>query len=410
MNYILVSVTEKENKVAIVENDRLVEFYIDKKDKEKIVGNIYRGRIVNVLPGMEAAFVDIGIDKNAYLYIKDALPREMMREKKDVTISDVAKVGQEIIVQVVKEAFGNKGPKVTTHITLPGRFVVFTPYSSCIGMSRRITDKNEIDRLKNIVDEIQNEDMGMIVRTAAAGVDNESIQEDFNMLVEMYKKIEREKNFSPCPKLIYKELDLVEQIVRDVFTDRIDKLVVDDEECYEGIISLLKLTSSKLVDKVFLTHKDIFSSFNIAKDIKSAIERVVPLKSGGYIAIDETEALTSIDVNTGKYIGYINLEDTVVKTNIEAAEEIARQLRLRDIGGIIIIDFIDMVRKEDIELVLEKLDEFLKKDRTKTNIIDITKLGLVELTRKKTRNRLASKILKNCPYCEGKGKILIDEC
>lgn len=410
MNSILVNVTEKENRVAIVENERLVEFYIDKKDKEKIVGNIYRGRIVNVLPGMEAAFVDIGIDKNAYLYIKDALPREMMREKSDVTISDVAKVGQEIIVQVVKEPFGNKGPKVTTHITLPGRFVVFTPYSSYIGMSRRITDRDEIDRLKNIVDEIQHEDMGVIVRTAAAGVDKESIQEDLNMLVEMYKKIEREKNFKPCPKLIYEELDLVEQIVRDVFTDRIDKLVVDDEECYESIISLLKFKSSKLIDKVLLTHKDIFSSFNITKDIKSAVERVVPLKSGGYIAIDETEALTSIDVNTGKYIGCTNLEDTVVKTNIEAAEEIARQLRLRDIGGIIIIDFIDMGRKEDIKLVLEKLDNFLKKDRTKTNIIDITKLGLVELTRKKTRNRLTSKMLKNCPYCEGKGKILIDEC
>ncbi|CCQ92616.1 Ribonuclease, Rne/Rng family [[Clostridium] ultunense Esp] len=407
MNYIFIDSKDDIEIIGLVEDNSLVEIYIDEKDCRKQAGNIYRGRVVNVLPGMEAAFIDIGEGRNAYLYVKNALPKDMINNNGKINIEDIVKNGEEIIVQVLKEASESKGAKVTTHITLPGRFVVLTPFSSKINTSRKINHDEEIERLKQIGKDMQKDNMGLIFRTKAFGVEKELLIDEYNMLINIFKKIKREKNFLPCPKLIYKEMDLSHQIIRDVFSYKIHRIVLNDREKYDSLLSFQEIMFPRLEEKIFFDKDfNVFSQENIMKEIQTALERKVALKSGGYIVIDETEALTAIDVNTGKFTGSKSLEDTVVKTNLEAVEEISKQIRLRDIGGIIIIDFIDMKENKDISLVLNKLQEALSSDRNKANIIDITKLGLVELTRKKVRNSLSSRFVKKCPDCNGRGKIL----
>ena len=407
MNYIFIDLKGGIEKAGIVENDKLVEFYMDYENENKLVGNIYRGRVVNVLPGMEAAFVDIGEDKNAYLCVKDALPKDMEYVKDETKINRLVKTGQEIIVQVLKEGSDTKGAKVTTHITLPGRFIVLTPFSNKISVSRKIHDNDEISRLKKIGEKMIVEDMGVIFRANSKEISEELLIDEYNSLIEIFKRIERERNFLPCPKLIYKEMDLSHKIIRDSFSSKIDRIIVNNEEKYKSLLNFEKMLFPGIKEKLIYDKDfDIKYEDNIVKGLKMALERKVNLKSGGYIVIDETEALTAIDVNTGKFIGSKNLEDTVVKTNLEACEEIARQIRLRDITGIIIIDFIDMKDNKDITEVLGKLDECLSTDRNKANIVDITKLGLVELTRRKIRNSLSSNFINDCSACNGKGKIL----
>lgn len=407
MRYIFVDSLEEYLKVGIVEDDRLIEFHIEEKSKGYLAGNIYRGRVVNVLPGMEAAFVDIGESKNAYLYVKDALPKEFLYEKKKYRISEVVKSGEEIIVQVSKEPVGSKGPKVTTHVELPGRYLVFTPFSNRINISRKIQDIDEIQRLKEIGEEITRDGMGVIFRTAAGEIDKEKLKEEYDILYNIYGRIQKEKNFLPCPKLLYREPSLEYQIIRDSLKDDTEKVVINAKKTYDNLLLMednypFKFSHKLQLDTNFsVTHNKILQA-----DIKLALQRKVPLKSGGYIVIDETEALTAIDVNTGKFVGSLSLKDTVLKTNMEAAEEIARQIRLRDIGGIIIIDFIDMKNKEHIAIVLSHLKKYLSKDKIKTNIIDITKLGLVELTRKKIRRSLSSDLYEKCSKCDGKGYII----
>lgn len=406
MSYIFIDSLDGVNRVGIVEDKRLIEFHLEEQDR-KIVGNIYRGRVSNVLQGMEAAFVDIGEPKNAYLYVKEALPRELLYNGKRYKISEVIKSGQEVIVQVVKEPSGNKGAKVTTHIEIPGRYLVFTPFSNKINISRKIKDSVEIEKLKNIGKSIMKNDMGVIFRTASEGTEESLLKEEYDILYNIYAKIEKERNFLPCPKLIYKEPSLGYQIIRDSYNDTTEKIIVNSKEVYNNLILTEELYPFKFSDKIELnTNFSIAYDTGIQLDLKMALQRMVPLKSGGYIVIDETEALTAIDVNTGKFVGTSSLGETVVKTNIEAAEEIARQIRLRDIGGIIIVDFIDMKNKDDISTVLSIFKKHLKKDKIKTNIIDITKLGLVELTRKKIRRSLSSDFYKKCPTCEGRGNIM----
>ncbi len=411
MNYIFIDIKDGIEKVGIVENDRLVEFYLGDENKSQLVGNIYRGRVKNVLQGMEAAFVDIGDNKNAYLDLKSAISHEL-KSKKDLNIRDVVKVGQEIIVQVIKEPTETKGAKVTTNITLPGRFIVITPYSDKISISKKIQDEEEINRLKAIGDKIIEDKIGMIFRTNSQGVSETILEKEYSDLVDLFRKIEKEKNFLPCPKLIYKEMDLSEKVIRDSYNEKMDRIIVNDKEKYNRLIELEDIFFPGIKGKLFYDEDfDINYQECIINGLKSALDRKVPLKSGGYIVIDETEALTVIDVNTGKFIGNINLEDTVVKTNLEAAEEIARQIRLRNLTGIILIDFIDMKDHKDIELIIEKLEEYLSQDKNKANIVDITKLGLVELTRKKTRNSLSNNFTEICPTCKGKGKLykLVDK-
>ncbi len=415
MRRIIVDIGFKENRVALLNENDLVELYIEKEDNRKISGNVYKGRVINVLPGMEAAFVDIGLEKNAFLYVKDAIPRDTLLDNsidlKKISIKDVVKVGQEIIVQVVKEPYGTKGARITTHITLPGRHLVLMPYTNYVGVSRRITSEIERERLKTLAEEIKPENVGVILRTAAEGKEAEDLRTDIKFLLKLYSKIDRERNLGFAPRTIYRDLDLVHRTVRDLFTSAYEELLVNDWDTYNSLLELVELISPHLLNRVkfFNDSHDIFSYYGIESKVNSALDKKVWLKSGGYIVIDETEALTSIDVNTGKYVGKVNLEDTVLKTNIEAAEEIAKQLRLRNIGGIIIIDFIDMNIPDDEKLVLKTLEKELLKDRTKATVLGITQLGLVEMTRKKVRSRLSSKLLKTCPCCEGRGKIYSED-
>ncbi len=404
---------EEETKVAVLEDDVVVEVYIERSLAQKLVGNIFKGRVENVLPGMQAAFVDIGLEKNAFLYVEDALPpRTWNGNGRDfpTNISSLLKRGQEIIVQVVKAPLGSKGPRVTTHVTLPGRYLVLMPTMEYIGVSRRIGSEKERERLKTLAGRVKPEKMGLIVRTVAEGVEEGDLQQDVNILTQLWKKILSRAKNSSAPSLIHRDLELSQRILRDLFTEDFDRLIVDSRFEYEKIMDILEIISPRLRPKVILEMRNnIFKDYGIDQEIEKALKRKVWLRSGGYIVIDQTEALTAVDVNTGKFVGTTDLEDTVLKTNLEAAVEIARQIRLRNIGGIIIVDFIDMQREENRRRVLEALEAELKKDKTKTNILGITQLGLLELTRKKVRPSLAEVLQKPCPYCEGRGKVLSEE-
>ncbi|SDK57763.1 Rne/Rng family ribonuclease [Natronincola ferrireducens] len=414
MNEIIVDKGINETRLALLENKELVEIYIERKNNKRIVGNIYKGRVTNVLPGMQAAFVDIGLEKNSFLYVKDAIPQAYDDENekyRNVSIRDIVKEGQEIIVQVIKEPIGSKGARVTTHITLPGRCLVLMPYTDYLGVSRRITEEEERDRLRKEVEEIKPQNMGVIVRTVAAGKSKDTFQDDIKFLLKLWQKIEKEKKLGFAPRMIYTDFDLVDRTIRDIFNKDIDQFVVNDEEEYRNALDLIDLISPSLKNRIKLYKDDmeIFQTYNIETQLKNGIARKIWLKSGGYIVIDSTEALTVIDVNTGKYVGTTDLENTVYNTNIEAAKEIGKQLRLRDIGGIIIVDFIDMTNQDYIQQVLDVLQQALNKDRTKTKVLGITSLGLVEITRKKVRQKLESLLQKKCPYCEGTGRVFNED-
>lgn len=410
---IIVNVGEEETRVAVLENKILVEIHIERALNQRLVGNIFKGRVQNVLPGMQAAFVDIGLEKNAFLYVEDAYGNkhdEYVSSEYGVNINDVVKPGQDIIVQIVKEPIGTKGARITTQITLPGRYLVLMPTVDYVGVSRRIEDEKERDRLRALSNVIKPEGMGIIARTVAEGVHEEELQQDINLLTRLWKKILNRSAHGPAPNLLHRDLELVQRILRDVFTEDVDRLIVDSRYEYEKIYEVLDIIEPSLKNKVFLDEtENIFENLGIEQELEKALKRKVWLKCGGYLVINIAEAFTAIDVNTGKYVGSTNLEDTVLKTNQDAAEEIARQLRLRNLGGIIIIDFIDMVEDEHRKQVLKKLEEEIKKDKTKTNILGITQLGLVEMTRKKVRPSLSEVMQKACPYCEGRGKVLSEE-
>lgn len=406
MNYIFIDSVDGVNKVGIVEDNRLVEYYTGEENKEKLVGNIYRARIETVLQGMEAAFVDIGEGKNAYLNVKDALNREQIYSKREYKINEVVKGGQEIIVQVIKESQGTKGPKVTARISIPGRYLVLTPFSNKINVSRKIVGFKPVSRLKILGEKIVRDNMGVIFRTMAEDVDEKLLIDEYNQLWDIYDRIQRERNFLPCPKLLYRELDLVYQIVRDSFNDKNHRIIVNNKDIYEKLLLLEDYFSYSIGEKITLD-KDFYieEDTNLVRDLKEAMDRRVTLKSGGYIVIDETEALTAIDVNTGKFVGDYSLEGTILLTNVEAAEEILRQIRLRDIGGIIIVDFIDMRNEKDISELLSVLNKNLNKDRNKPNVAGMTRLGLVEITRKRTRPTLELRTSVVCPTCKGSGRV-----
>ncbi|MGB4327085.1 MAG: Rne/Rng family ribonuclease [Bacillota bacterium] len=417
---ILVNVNTDETRVALVEDGSVVEFYLERPTSQKIVGNIYLGKVINVLPGMQAAFVDIGEEKNAFLYVDDAsLPPEMQEEKESKpkgksrkTIKELVKPGQSIMVQVTKEAIGTKGSRVTQHITLPGRYVVLMPAVNYVGVSKRIEDEEERQRLREIAKEIKPEDMGLIIRTVAENKSKEEIERDLRFGIKLWEKIQSDAKSKRAPALIHEDLDLVARMVRDELTEETSRMIVDDGPTYTRILNLLDAVSPEMKDRViYYRDKDtpLFSLYHVDSAIEQALDRQVRLNSGGYIVIDKTEALTVIDVNTGRYVGGKNLSDTVLKTNLEACKEIARQLRLRDIGGIIVIDFIDMDNPDHQEMVLKELEEHLKKDHTKTVVVGLTGLGLVEMTRKKARQSLDAVMTKTCPYCGGKGTVMSEE-
>jgi ribonuclease G len=409
---ILISIDEMENRIAVFEDGKLMEIMVGREEHH--TGSIYKGKVANVLPGMQAAFIDIGMDKNAFICIDDIvdkLQEEEVEDVRNISIRDILKVGQETMVQIIKEAIGTKGARVTTHITLPGRFLVLVPTAGYVGVSRKIESEEERERLKNLVEKIKPRNQGVIIRTAAEGKNVEEIERDLDFLAKLWDKIQETASQKKAPALIHSELTLVYKTIRDVFTQEVDRLIIDSPMDYEKILELVDLIAPHLKDRINLYTEKIplFAAYGIEAEVDKALRRKVWLESGGYLIIDKSEALTTIDVNTGKYIGRTSLADTILRTNLEAVEEIARQIRLRDIGGIIILDFIDMERAEDRQNVLRSLQEAFKRDRTKTHIIGMTELGLIQITRKRVNKDLDELLRTQCPYCGGKGRVLSDE-
>ena len=426
---IFISVDCDEIRVAIMENHSLMEFLVEPVGSRKILGNIFKGRIKAVLPGMQAAFVDIGIGKNAFLPFSDVCGDyldigEMFMDETVIDenlklvgngsgrrnyVEDLIQKDQEILVQVIKEPMGSKGARITTQISLPGRFVVLLPWTSHIGVSKKIEDREERARLKSIAREFDlPPNVGVIVRTAAEGRSDREILDDIAFLIKQWKKTESRAKKIKAPSVASKELNLPLSLVRDVFSSDVDLLVIDSPHEYDQILKYLKSTAPDLRGRVKLYEKEIplFEQYRIEEEIERSLRRRVWLKRGGYIVIDIAEALTAIDVNTGKYIGRDDQETTILEVNLEAAHEIARQLRLRDIGGIIVIDFIDMINAANWEKVFRCLEESLERDRLKTKTLNVSEIGLVEMTRKKVRPTLWERYTETCPTCDGTGRVL----
>ena len=409
---ILVNSDNRATRVAILENNKLVELYIERPLEQRIVGNLYKGSVANVLPGMQAAFVDIGLEKNAFLYVDDVYTDDDDKPHPPRTnIDKLLKVGEEIIVQVIKEPFGSKGARATGQVTIPGRYLVLVPGADYVGISRRIDSQVEKERLRRIAGKLRPPEMGLIVRTVAEGAKERALAQDLQFLMQLWHLVLARFQQKTAPALLYQDLALTCRIARDLFVEDFNSFLVDNEHEYEKVCEILDCFSPqpqpKLKRKVKHYREDepIFERYGVEKELERALQRQVWLKSGGYLVFDEAEALTVVDVNTGRYIGKRNLAQTILKTNLEAAEEIARQIRLRDIGGIIIIDFIDMAVEQHRRKVLAKLNESIKHDRTKTYVLGLTSLGLVEMTRKKVRQDLAEVLQQHCPYCGGSGRV-----
>ena len=399
-----------ETCLALIEDGALAELYFESKGHEKLTGNIYIGRVENVLPGMNAAFVDIGLDKNAFLYagdiqIGDALLAEQLRGAR---IERLVHSGQTVMVQVVKEPGGSKGPRLSCHITLAGRLAVLLPTVRYVGVSRRIHDEAERERLRAIAEGMAKDfGCGVIVRTAAEGAGADDLRADFEALSRLWENVERRGRHTAAPALLHRDASLVDCAVRDMLCEDVESVRTDDEGLFHALQETAQALTPAFAGRVVFdrAQSPLFDRFCVWKQAESAFRRHVWLKSGGYLVFDYTEALTVVDVNTGKYVGKRSLSETVFALNCEAAREIARQLRLRDVGGIIIVDFIDMDRHEQREALLDVLRECLRKDRTRTNLVGITGLGLVELTRKKVRQPLCKQKFHACAACQGSGLV-----
>ena len=407
---LLVNYEPHESRLAILEAGQLVEFYVEHDDEDQSAGNIYKGKVENVLPGMRAAFVNLGLEKNGFLYVDDAHAEER-DHKKSRPIQEVLKVGQEIVVQIVKEAIGNKGARVTTNLSLPGRYLVLTPYAETIGVSRRIDSERERERLRSIAEKIRPKGMGLIVRTVAEGASQKALIRDLTYLRRMWARIKHKARVMQAPALLHREASLIARTIRDHLDESVDRFVIDDEQAFYRAQEIAETISPTLRHRIEWDQGTIplFELRGIEAELDRALRRRVWLKCGGYLVIDETEALTVIDVNTGKNVGSTDLSDTVLATNKEAAVEIARQLRLRDISGIIITDFIDMENEEDQAEVLKTLQRALRHDRTRVTVLGLTRLGLLEMTRKKVRESLLNQLTRVCPQCDGRGHVLSEE-
>lgn len=404
----LISHDMHETRVAIVEDRRLVELYVE-RPKRSVVGNVYLGKVRDVLPGMQAAFVDIGLEKNAFLYVDEVVAPEGVSDAPRRDIQSLLKPGQQLMVQVLKDPMGTKGARVTTEITLPGRFLVLMPYSPFVAASKKLPD-DERARLLSVVEPMVPEGVGVIVRTAASGASESDLRGDIEFLDRLWRRVQAQSREGLAPEIVYTEMDLALRLVRDAFGESFRRLVIDDKRVYEKVVSFLRRSAPRLVKRVQLYRErtPLFDSYDLQPDIDSAVLRNVPLPSGGHITIDLAEALTAIDVNTGSYVGRKSLEDTALRTNLEAAAEVARQIRLRDIGGIIVIDFIDMEDPRNRQQVLARLQEALDADRTKTRVSEMSRLGLVEMTRKNVTDGLYETLTERCPHCNGEGRVISD--
>jgi ribonuclease G len=407
--------------VALLENAQLTELFIERTVERHLVGNIYKGTVKSVVPGIEAAFVDVGQGKNGFLYVSDVTdvledcdideaddgedyrPRSKRRRK--LRIEDMLKRGQEVMVQVVKEPMGTKGMRLTNYISLPGRYLVLMPTVNHVGVSRKIEDEKERDRLRKIAIELRPPGLGIIVRTLGEGKGKEEIAADIKYLAGLWHKVVRRRDSMPAPSQLHQDLGQIARVVRDVLNDDIDRFIIDSKPDYDTVLNLLDNLAPQLKASVQLYRASVplFEKYDLEAQIEKALRKKVWLPSGGSIIIDQAEALTTIDVNTGKFTGKRKLEDTVFKTNMEAAREIARQVRLRDIGGIIVVDSIDMEKTSNQQKLLKEFEDAFKADRSKTYILGMTELGLVQMTRKRVKLSLTPSLCEPCPYCGGTG-------
>ena len=412
---LLVSADVGEQRVAVLEDGRVAEVYLERPERRSIAGNVYKGVVDNVLPGMEAAFVEIGLEKNGFLYVDEIVVPELEGRRHGKKIQDLISRGQEILVQAVKDPMKSKGARLTTEISLPGRFVVYVPSGEGLGVSRRLDDDERV-RLRDIVRALEVKKGGVIVRTAAEGASADDIERDLVFLQRLWKEIEGRAKVAKAPALLYQEAELPLRVVRDLFTDDFERLIVDDERTQKRIVGYLKKTSPHMAERV-VRHREkapLMDAYGVDAEIRSTLSRRVDLPSGGYLVFDYAEAFTVIDVNTGRFVGSRGkgaagrLEDTITKNNLEAVKEVVRQLRLRDIGGIIVIDFIDMANPKNRATVEEALKNELERDRTKTYVVEISPLGLVEMTRQNVTDGPREILTRKCPVCDGDGVVVSD--
>ena len=430
---ILITGGRRETRVAILEDDRLVELLVDRPDVRRTVGNIYRGKVEAVLPGIQAAFVDIGLEKSAFLHASDLIEPEEDDDEEETNgarpgngagagggrgprklpnVQEVLKRGETILVQVTKEPISTKGPRVTAQVSLPGRYLVYLPFASRVGVSRKIEAREERARLREMVTKALPKDSGgVIVRTVAEELTDENLKRELKSLLGLWKKIKRKATFVRAPALVQREASLTSGIIRDLFSDRVDHLWVDSEELYDEIKHYLEQVDPELLERVthYQDKTPLFDKFDIEAEVRDLFKRKVDLPTGGHVIVETTEALVSIDVNTGRYTGSKDPEKTILKTNLEAASEIARQLRLRDVGGIIVIDFIDMEPRGNRDKVLQELRTHLVRDRARTRAFAVSDLGLVEMTRQRVRPSLFASMTVPCPSCDGTGRVFRPE-
>src|SRR4051812_26396529 len=421
-NKIVISVEKLERRVALLENSRLEEYSVERNTSRNIVGSVYKGRVKNIEMGLKAMFVDIGFEKNAFLHFWDAIPaaldsgieeidRPGRKQRKKITARDIPSiypVGSEVIVQVTKGPIGTKGPRVTTNLSFAGRYLVLMPFSDRSGISRKIENPKERDRLRKILRTLEIPDgIGVIIRTVGEGQRARYFVRDLSVLLDQWTKVEQCIKNQPAPSRVFEEPDLVERTVRDFLTEEIDEVMSDDQQAVERMSDMVGQISRRSRNRIkfYDGGVPIFEAFGVQKQIDDAFHRQVWLKCGGYIVIDETEALVAIDVNTGRNKGGRDVEKTILQTNLEAADEIARQLRLRNVGGLIIGDFIDMKSRKDQQMVYNLMRERLKRDKAKTHVLPISQLGLMEMTRQRAQESLSDTIYENCPYCGGRGVV-----
>jgi ribonuclease G len=423
---IYISSTPQESRIALMEDGLLAEFLIERREEMGVAGNIYKGRVARVLPGMQAAFVEIGMEKAGFLHASDfssepeeaqilgagdevefAEPPSRPQSSRRLPLEKQVARGEEVLVQVAKDPLGTKGARVTSHVSLPGRYMVFMPGTKHIGISRRIESEEERKRLKEVAQSFSTENGGFILRTACEGRSKRELQRDLAFLIRLWKGIQKKAQSASAPALIHQDLDLITRAIRDFFSNDTERVVIDSPKDYRRVLDFVRQFMPRLRSKIihYTGKEPLFEQQGIEEKVVKALERRVWLRSGGYIIIERTEALTAVDVNTGRFVGKRNQEDTIFKTNIEAAQEVVRQLRLRNVGGIIIIDFIDMEKESNRKKVYDALKEALKKDKARTNILKISELGLVEMTRQRTRESLENQLLRPCPHCEGRGRI-----
>jgi ribonuclease G len=406
---LLISKDRHETRAALLDDGQLSEFFVERPGRLSLVGNIYKGRVENVLAGMDAAFVDIGMERNGYLYVDEVVSADA-GPGGNRKITDLLRSGREVLVQVTRDGMGSKGPRLTTQIGMPGRYLVFMPGASNCGVSRRL-EETERERLRAVGNALKSENTGLIIRTAAEGAAPEAIERDLRFLQRVWGGVERRVEGVTAPVIVYKESELPIRVIRDFLGPDFEDVIVDDEELHRRLRNYVHAVAPELADRVIFYDdaRALFERHGVEKHVRRALGRRVELPSGGYLVIDHTEAMTVIDVNTGRFVGKRFLEDTTLKTNLEACREIVHQLRLRDIGGIIVIDFIDMTARANRSAVLAALESELARDRTKTYVVEISPLGLVEMTRQNVTKGLREVMTCTCPMCHGEGRVLSDE-